>query len=206
MMRNTNVCKWTLMNALHGEMWWRIWSTGQTTLDTIRVIHSSVDLPIHYSDRPGFLKPGYQLQKSMLKYVKGAITYSDVIRKVLDTVKMGEASAEIRDRISPSVFTTIVVMNKVYLNTPKALEALDATWKGKMPKALIQPASGKESFNFIWLFKSSLELSSEDRAYYAKNTLTAKSLAYFVTEIRRDKSLTFDATKIPNCRECECER
>ena len=202
---NPNVGKSTLMNALVGEKLSIITSKAQTTRHRIMGIVSSEDFQIVYSDTPGILKPSYKLQESMMKFVTGAVADADVILYVTDTVERGERSAEIIARIRQSGVPAIVVINKIDLTTPEALEALVDKWQGELPEARIVPASAKENFNIEGLFKTILALLPEGPAFYPKDTLADKTLRFFASEIIREKILRFYDKEIPYCCEIEIE-
>ena len=202
---NPNVGKSTLMNALVGEKLSIITSKAQTTRHRIMGIVSGEDFQIVYSDTPGILKPSYKLQESMMKFVTGAVADADVILYVTDTVELGERSAGIIDRIRQSGVPAIVVINKIDLTTPEALEALVDKWQGELPEARIVPASAKENFNIEGLFKTILDLLPEGPALYPKDTLTDKTLRFFASEIIREKILRFYDKEIPYCCEIEIE-
>lgn len=202
---NPNVGKSTLMNALVGEKLSIITSKAQTTRHRIMGIVSGEDFQIVYSDTPGILKPSYKLQESMMKFVTGAVADADVILYVTDTVERGECSAGIIDRIRQSGVPAIVVINKIDLTTPEALEALVDKWQGELPEARIVPASAKENFNIEGLFKTILDLLPEGPAFYPKDTLTDKTLRFFASEIIREKILRFYDKEIPYCCEIEIE-
>lgn len=202
---NPNVGKSTLMNALVGEKLSIITSKAQTTRHRIMGIVSGEDFQIVYSDTPGILKPSYKLQESMMKFVTGAVADADVILYVTDTVEQGERSAGIIDRIRQSGVPAIVVINKIDLTTPEALEALVDKWQGELPEARIVPASAKENFNIEGLFKTILDLLPEGPAFYPKDTLTDKTLRFFASEIIREKILRFYDKEIPYCCEIEIE-
>ena len=202
---NPNMGKSTLMNALVGERLSIITSKAQTTRHRIMGIVNGDDFQIVYSDTPGILKPSYKLQESMMKFVTGAVADADVILYVTDTVERGERSAEIIDRIRQSGVPAIVVINKIDLTTPEALEALVDKWQGELPEARIVPASAKENFNIEGLFKTILDLLPEGPAFYPKDTLTDKTLRFFASEIIREKILRFYDKEIPYCCEIEIE-
>ena len=169
---NPNVGKSTLMNALVGEKLSIITSKAQTTRHRIMGIVSGEDFQIVYSDTPGILKPSYKLQESMMKFVTGALTDADVILYVTDTVELSERSAEIVDSIRRSGIPTVVVINKIDLSTPEALEALVDKWQAEIPGAQVVPTSAKENFNIEGLFRTILSLLPEGPAFYPKDTLT----------------------------------
>ena len=124
---NPNVGKSTLMNALVGERLSIITSKAQTTRHRIMGIVDGEDFQIVYSDTPGILKPAYKLQESMMNFVRGAVEDADVILYVTDTVEQSDRSDEIVGRIVRSGIPAVVVINKIDLTTPEALEALEVT-------------------------------------------------------------------------------
>ena len=202
---NPNVGKSTLMNALVGEKLSIITSKAQTTRHRIMGIVSGGDFQIVYSDTPGILKPSYKLQESMMKFVTGALTDADVILYVTDTVEQGDRSEEIVGKIARSGIPTIVVVNKIDLTTPEALEALVEKWHAALPEAQIVPASAKERFNIEGLFKTILDRLPEGPAFYPKDTLTDKTLRFFASEIIREKILRNYDKEIPYCCEIEID-
>ena len=202
---NPNVGKSTLMNALVGEKLSIITSKAQTTRHRIMGVVSGDDFQIVYSDTPGILKPSYKLQESMMKFVTGALTDADVILYVTDTVEQGDRSEEIVGKIARSGIPTIVVVNKIDLTTPEALEALVEKWHAALPEAQIVPASAKERFNIEGLFKTILDRLPEGPAFYPKETLTDKTLRFFASEIIREKILRNYDKEIPYCCEIEID-
>lgn len=195
---NPNVGKSTLMNALVGERLSIITSKAQTTRHRILGIVSDNDFQIVFSDTPGILRPNYKLQESMMRSVSGAVSDADVILYVTDTVEQdNERSGEIIERIRKSGIPTIVVINKIDLSTPEALEALVAQWHERLPEAVIAPVSAKEQFNIKGLFELILERLPEGPAFYPEDTLTDKPLRFFASEIIREKILTTYDKEIP---------
>ena len=202
---NPNVGKSTLMNALVGERLSIITSKAQTTRHRILGVVSGDDFQIVYSDTPGILKPAYKLQESMMKFVTGAVSDADVILYVTDTVEQSDRSADILERIRTSGIPTLVVINKIDLSTPEALDALVERWHGILPEAEIVPVSARENFNIEGLFAKILEVLPEGPAFYPKDTLTDKTLRFFASEIIREKILRTYDKEIPYCCEIEIE-
>ncbi len=198
---NPNVGKSTLMNALVGERLSIITSKAQTTRHRIMGIVNGDNFQIVYSDTPGILKPNYKLQESMMRFVTGAVSDADVLLYVTDTVEKSDRSQEILDRIGRSDTPTILVINKIDLTTPEALEELVAMWQERLPKAKIVPTSARENFNIGGLFDLILGYLPEGEPFYPKDTLTDKTLRFFATEIIREKILTNYDKEIPYC--CE---
>ncbi len=202
---NPNVGKSTLMNALVGERLSIITSKAQTTRHRIMGIVSGEDFQIVYSDTPGILKPAYKLQESMMKFVTGALVDADVILYVTDTVEQSDRSAGIVAQIKRSGLPAIVVINKIDLSNPEALESLTEKWHAELPEARIVPVSAKEQFNIEGLFRTILELLPEGPAFYPKDTLTDKTLRFFASEIIREKILRNYDKEIPYCCQIEID-
>ena len=202
---NPNVGKSTLMNALVGEKLSIITSKAQTTRHRIMGIVSGEDFQIVYSDTPGILKPGYKLQESMMKFVEGAVQDADVILYVTDTVEQSDRSQRIIDEVRHSGIPAIVVINKIDLSSPEALEILVDKWHKELPDAVIVPTSAKEQFNIEGLFHTILEKLPEGPAFYPKDTLTDKTMRFFASEIIREKILKFYDKEIPYCCQIEID-
>ena len=86
---NPNVGKSTLMNNLIGEKLSIITSKAQTTRHRILGIVNGENFQLIFSDTPGIIKPSYELQDSMMDFVKSALEDADVI---LYMVEIGEKS------------------------------------------------------------------------------------------------------------------
>ncbi len=202
---NPNVGKSTLMNALVGEKLSIITSKAQTTRHRIMGIVNGDDFQIVYSDTPGILKPAYKLQESMMNFVHGAVDDADVILYVTDTIEQSDRSETIVERVNRSGIPTIVVINKIDLTTPAALEALVEQWQQKMPEAVIIPCSAKEQVGMAGVLAAILERLPEGEPFYPKDTLTDKTLRFFASEIIREKILLNYDKEIPYCCEIEID-
>ena len=202
---NPNVGKSTLMNALVGEKLSIITSKAQTTRHRIMGIVNGEDFQIVYSDTPGILKPAYKLQESMMNFVHGAVDDADVILYVTDTVEQSDRSESIVERVNRSGIPAIVVINKIDLTTPEALEILVDQWQQKMPEAVIIPVSAKEQVGMKGVLDAILERLPEGEPFYPKDTLTDKTLRFFASEIIREKILLNYDKEIPYCCEIEID-
>jgi GTP-binding protein Era len=100
---------------------------------------------------------------------------------------------------------TIVVINKIDLTTPAALEALVEQWQAKIPEAIIIPCSAKEQIGMTGVLNAILERLPEGEAFYPKDTLTDKTLRFFASEIIREKILLNYEKEIPYCCEIEID-
>ena len=81
---NPNVGKSTLMNAFVGEKLSIITSKAQTTRHRILGIVNGEDFQMILSDTPGIIKPAYELQASMMDFVKSAFEDADVLIYIVE--------------------------------------------------------------------------------------------------------------------------
>ena len=202
---NPNVGKSTLMNAFVGEKLSIITSKAQTTRHRILGIVNGEDFQVILSDTPGIIKPAYQLQESMMDFVKSAFEDADVL---VYMVEIGEK--ELKDeaffnKIIHSDIPVLLLLNKIDKSNQEQLEEQVQLWKEKVPNAEIFPVSALEGFNVPQVFNRIVELLPESPAFYPKDTLTDKPERFFVNEIIREKILMHYKKEIPYSVEIETE-
>jgi len=194
---NPNVGKSTLMNELVGEKISIITSKAQTTRHRIMGIVSGDDFQIVYSDTPGIIKPNYQLQNLMMKFVSTALTDADIILYVTDVVEKTDKNILYLDKIRQSDMPVIVAINKIDLDRQERINALTEEWKQMLPEAEVMPVSARYKTNIDHLFERIIRLLPEGPPYYPKETLTDKTQRFFVSEIIREKILKNYSKEIP---------
>ncbi|MDT0688059.1 GTPase Era [Salegentibacter sp. F188] len=194
---NPNVGKSTLMNAFVGEKLSIITSKAQTTRHRILGIVNGEDFQAILSDTPGIIKPAYQLQQSMMDFVKSAFEDADVL---VYMVEIGER--ELKDeaffnKIIHAEIPVLLLLNKIDKSNQEELEEQVELWKEKVPNAEIMPVSALQGFNVAEVFNRIVELLPEGPAFYPKDTLTDKPERFFVNEIIREKILMHYKKEIP---------
>lgn len=202
---NPNVGKSTLMNAFVGERLSIITSKAQTTRHRILGIVNGDDFQVVLSDTPGIIKPAYELQSSMMDFVKSAFEDADVL---VYMVEIGEK--ELKDeaffnKIIHSKIPVLLLLNKIDKSNQEQLEEQIALWKEKVPNAELYPISALENFNVKEVFGRILELLPESPPYYPKDALTDKPERFFVNETIREKILLHYDKEIPYAVEIETE-
>jgi len=202
---NPNVGKSTLMNAFVGERLSIITSKAQTTRHRILGIVNGDDFQVLFSDTPGIIKPAYELQSSMMDFVKSAFEDADVL---IYMVEVGEK--ELKDeaffnKIIHSKIPVLLLLNKIDKSNQEELEEQVNLWKEKVPNAELFPISALENFNVTEVFNRILELLPESPAYYPKDALTDKPERFFVNETIREKILLHYDKEIPYAVEIETE-
>jgi len=202
---NPNVGKSTLMNAFVGERLSIITSKAQTTRHRILGIVNGEDFQMILSDTPGIIKPAYEMQESMMNFVKSAFEDADVL---IYMVEIGEQ--ELKDeaffnKIIHSKIPVLLLLNKIDTSNQEQLETQVAFWNEKVPNAEIYPISALQNFNVPEVFQRIISLLPESPAYYPKDQLTDKPERFFVNETIREKILLHYNKEIPYSVEIETE-
>jgi GTP-binding protein Era len=202
---NPNVGKSTLMNAFVGEKLSIITSKAQTTRHRILGIVNGEDFQVVLSDTPGIIKPAYELQESMMGFVKSAFEDADVL---LYMVEIGEQ--ELKDeaffnKITNSKIPVLLLLNKIDKSNQEQLETQVQLWTEKVPNAEIFPISALEGFNVKEVFNRIIELLPESPAFYPKDQLTDKPERFFINETIREKILIHYKKEIPYAVEVDTE-
>ncbi|WP_048331107.1 GTPase Era [Bizionia psychrotolerans] len=202
---NPNVGKSTLMNAFIGEKLSIITSKAQTTRHRILGIVNGDDFQMVLSDTPGIIKPAYEMQESMMDFVKSAFDDADVL---IYMVEIGEK--ELKDeaffnRITNSTIPVLLLLNKIDTSDQGQLEEQVQLWAAKVPNAEIMAVSALEGFGVREVFDRIIELLPESPPFYPKDQLTDKPERFFVNEIIREKILLHYKKEIPYAVEIDTE-
>ncbi|RZJ35933.1 MAG: GTPase Era [Flavobacterium sp.] len=194
---NPNVGKSTLMNAFVGERLSIITSKAQTTRHRILGIVNGDDFQMVLSDTPGIIKPAYEMQASMMNFVKSAFEDADVL---IYMVEIGEKDLKDESFFNKIIYAKIPVLlliNKIDTSNQEQLEEQVAFWGAKVPNAEIYPISALKNFNVTEVFSRIIELLPVSPAYYPKDQLTDKPERFFVNETIREKILLHYSKEIP---------
>jgi len=202
---NPNVGKSTLMNAFIGEKLSIITSKAQTTRHRILGIVNGDDFQVILSDTPGIIKPAYELQESMMDFVKSAFEDADVL---IYMVEIGEK--ELKDeaffnKITNSKSPVLLLLNKIDNSNQEQLEEQAELWQNKVPNAEFFPISALTGFNVKEVFSRIIELLPDSPPFYPKDQLTDKPERFFVNESIREKILMHYKKEIPYAVEVDTE-
>jgi|TARA_Y100000385_G_scaffold267612_1_gene303898 GTP-binding protein Era len=194
---NPNVGKSTLMNAFIGEKLSIITSKAQTTRHRILGIVNGDDFQIILSDTPGIIKPAYELQSSMMDFVKSAFDDADIL---IYMVEIGEKELKDKaffEKIKSSKVPVLMLLNKIDTSNQAQLESQAALWQQNLPNAEFFPVSALEGFNVKNVLDRIIDLLPESPAYFPKDQLTDKPERFFVNECIREKILIHYKKEIP---------
>ena len=110
---NPNVGKSTLMNALVGERLSIITSKAQTTRHRILGIVNGDDFQILFSDTPGIIKPAYDLQNSMMDFVKSAFEDADILIYMVEVGELELKDEVFFSKIKNAKIPVMLLINKI---------------------------------------------------------------------------------------------
>ena len=202
---NPNVGKSTLMNAFVGEKLSIITSKAQTTRHRILGIVNGDDFQMILSDTPGIIKPAYQLQESMMDFVKSAFEDADVLVYMVEIGEKTLKDEAFFKKITNSRIPVLLLLNKIDASNQEQLEEQAELWQQKVPNAEFYPLSALNGFNVKNVFERIVELLPESPPFYPKDQLTDRPERFFVNETIREKILLHYKKEIPYAVEVDTE-
>ncbi len=194
---NPNVGKSTLMNALVGERLSIITKKAQTTRHRILGIVNEANYQIIFSDTPGVIKPAYELQESMMQFVKSAIDDADILIYMVEVGEKELKDVQFFNKINRAEIPVLLLLNKIDTSEQDIVKEQIAYWQEKLPRAEIFPISALENFNIEPIYNRIVELLPESPAFFPKDQLTDKSERFFVNESIREKILMHFKKEVP---------
>jgi len=192
-----NVGKSTLMNRLMGEKISIITSKAQTTRHRILGLLNGEDYQMVISDTPGIIRPAYELQKSMMQFVRLSIEDADIL---LLMVEAGEKfDEEMHGRLlKKSEGKRILIINKIdQQKDPTGIEKLKVYWENVLPSEEIIPVSALQGTHTEKILPSILKHLPEHPPYYPKDQLSDKPERFFASEIIREKIFQTYRKEVP---------
>ena len=202
---NPNVGKSTFLNSWIGEDVSIVTPKSQTTRHRIRFIINSEDYQIVLSDTPGLIEPKYQLQSSMMKFLKDTLIDSDIL---LLMTTVGDKIIENDDfinrikRIKKNIF---LLINKIDLINQQILENEVNSWEIKLPGIKIFPISALNNFNIENVSKLILKNLPHSPAFFPKDQFADKSKRFFVNEFIREQIFHKFSKEVPYSTEVVTE-
>ncbi len=194
---NPNVGKSTLMNCLVGENLSIITPKVQTTRHRILGILNNANYQLIFSDTPGIIEPKYELQSSMMDFVKNSFDDADIIIYMVEVGDRLKNNADIHNRLLKLKIPLIILLNKIDLTNQTNLENEADYWSTKFPNAEIFSISALNNFNIESLLQRLIDLTPKSPKYFPDDQMTDKSERFFVNEKIREKILMYYSKEIP---------
>lgn len=202
---NPNVGKSTLMNAWIGERLSIITSKAQTTRHRILGIINGDHYQMVLSDTPGVIKPNYEMQSSMMDFVKGALEDADILIYMTEIGEKEMKDPSLFKKIKVSNLPLLLLINKIDTADQETLITTLSYWEKILPKAKIFPISAITGFSVKEVLKYIIEILPKGPAFFPKDQLTDKPERFFVNEAIREQILQFYSKEIPYAVEVDTE-
>ena len=194
---NPNVGKSTLMNAWVGEKLSIITPKAQTTRHRILGILNAEDYQLVLSDTPGVIKPSYEMQSSMMDFVKTALEDADILIYMLEIGEKQMKDEQLFEKIQRLSIPVIVLINKIDTADQASLVASVEHWQGQFPKAKVFPISAITGFSVQEVLDYIISLLPPSPPYFPKDQMTDKSERFFVNEAVREQILKYYDKEVP---------
>ncbi|MGB1449915.1 MAG: GTPase Era [Flavobacteriaceae bacterium] len=194
---NPNVGKSTLMNAWVGEKLSIITPKAQTTRHRILGLLNAENYQLVLSDTPGVIKPSYEMQSSMMDFVKTALEDADVLIYMLEIGEKQMKDEQLFEKIQRLSIPVIVLINKIDTADQASLIQSVAHWQDQFPKAKVFPISASEGFSVKEVLDYIITLLPPSPPYFPKDQMTDKSERFFVNEAVREQILQHYDKEVP---------
>ena len=110
---NPNVGKSTLVNALIGKDLTITTPKAQTTRHRILGLINGDNYQLVISDTPGIIEPAYEMQNSMMKFVKESLIDADVLIYMIAIDEDQTKDQKLVDKIKKIKLPLLVLINKI---------------------------------------------------------------------------------------------
>ncbi|SEM99301.1 GTP-binding protein Era [bacterium A37T11] len=191
-----NAGKSTLMNILTGEKISIVTSKAQTTRHRIIGIVNEPDYQIVFSDTPGVIKPTYELQESMMKFVQGSLIDADIIILVTDINERYD-DQDVISKLAVTTSPVAVVINKIDKSSEEDVKAKITYWEEILHPKAIFATSALHGHNTSAVMQFIIDELPEHPPFYDKDALTDRPERFFVSEIIREKIFKLYDKEIP---------
>jgi GTP-binding protein Era len=194
---NPNVGKSTLVNKLIGRDLTITTPKAQTTRHRILGLINGENYQLVLSDTPGIIDPAYEMQNSMMNFVKESLVDADVLIYMIAVDEDQTRDEKLLDKIKKIKIPLLVLINKIDSSNQKDLESAVSHWSSVFPSAKIIPISALTGCFVEELLQIIIELLPESPAYFPKDQLSDKSERFFVNEAIRKSILQIYDKEVP---------
>ena len=194
---NPNVGKSTLVNALMGRDLSITTAKAQTTRHRILGFINGDDYQLILSDTPGIIKPAYEMQNSMMDFVKESLDDADVLIYMIDVAERNIKDERLLEKIQKSKTPLLVLINKIDTSAQEELEQAVQHWAMIFPDSSVIPISALKGFFIPDLLEILISKIPESPPYFPKDQLSDKPERFFVNEAIRKNILENYDKEIP---------
>ena len=193
-----NSGKSTLLNHLLGEKVSIVSDKPQTTRHKILGIHTQAAGQIVFADTPGIHKPGYELNRRMMRAVYDALEGIDLLLAMVDvTAAYGSGDRYVLELIRQRGLPTLLLLNKIDLLPKARLLPLMDFYAKQFQFAEIIPVSALKGDNLDLLLEQILKYLPPGPPYFPESQYTDSPERFLVAEMVREKVVRHTKQELP---------
>ncbi len=186
-----NAGKSTLLNSIIEFKLSIVTPKAQTTRKRVAGIYSTEDTQIVFLDTPGIIKPDYEMQKTMMSYVKNSLEEADLLLCLVDAstydIERGFDDL-ILNYLKTFTKTKILLLNKTdKIPDKKLLLPIINFMQNTGYFSEIVPISAKSGDNVELILSSIEKYLPEGEFYYDPEQLSPENQRFFVGELIREQ-------------------
>lgn len=203
-----NAGKSTLLNQLAGGLLSAVTYKPQTTRQNILAIAQGDNYQIVFVDTPGFLKPEYKLQQTMVSCVDRAVTEeADVVLFLVDATAEYSQNAALVEKLKTVYCPVFLVLNKIDLvKDPSVLDALEKRITGDLKIAKKFRISAQKATNVEKLKLAVAAALPVSPAYFPPGQWTDRWERFYAAEFIREQIFLLYQKEIPYSTFVEVEK
>lgn len=194
-----NVGKSTLLNNIIGQKVSIISDKIQTTRTLVQGILSDEDSQIIFIDTPGIHKPKHRLGDYMVDVSLQTLADVDIVLFMVNATEgYGKGDQFILDKLNKIDKPIFLIINKVDQIHPDALFPIIEQYKDTCKFEEIIPISALNGNNVDKLLQLLKEHLIVGPKYFDENQVTDKTDRFIISELIREKVLTYTEEEVPH--------
>ncbi len=194
-----NVGKSTLMNSILGEKITIASNKPQTTRNSIRGIYNEENLQMIFIDTPGIHKPRNKLGEFMTDSALATFEEVDVILFLTDSdIDKGPGDKYIVDLLKRTDTPKYLVINKIDVMDPMYYKKIFEDYQKMEIFEDVLGVSAKEDTNIEDVIKACKSHMQEGPMFFPEDMITDHPERFLVSEIVREKILTYIEKEVPH--------
>ncbi|MBR4682790.1 MAG: GTPase Era [Elusimicrobiaceae bacterium] len=203
-----NAGKSTLLNQLAGGLLSAVTYKPQTTRQNILAIAEGDNYQIVFVDTPGFLKPEYKLQQTMVSCVDRAVTEeADLILFLVDATAEYAQNAALVEKLKTVYCPVFLVLNKIDLvKDPSVLDALEKRITSELKITKKFRISAQKATNVEKLKVAVAAALPVSPAYFPPGQWTDRWERFYAAEFIREQIFLLYQKEIPYSTFVEVEK
>ncbi len=191
-----NAGKSTLMNTVLGSKISITTHKPQTTRHQIIGIHSDEDSQIIFLDTPGVLKPKYELQSAMMRFVERAKNDADIIFFIADATESRQPK-EVMELLKSIRIPIFLIINKTDLVSESDAKVMASLIEDQIKVHQTHYISALTGAGVDRLLPAVKDLLQPGPPYYPKDMLSEQPMRFFAAELIREQIFLLFHEEIP---------